>query len=1058
MKRASVVVGVLLALLAGLVTAAPASAAAAPPTPVPGAESLQVYTGEVSREDVRAIHELGVGEGGLRIAPGSTAKTVRVETILSGAQAKTLADAGINLDVQAGAADAQRQGDVTAQANGQTVFRQYGEPGGIKDELINIAAANPDIAKLVNLGQTHWGQDILAVKLTRNARRVEDGRRPATLYTAAQHAREWITPEMVRRLLNYYVDSYGTDPTITDLVNRTEVWFVPVVNPDGYDWTFQEGQRLWRKNLRDNNGDGQITPGDGVDPNRNYPYKWGYDNEGSSPNPASDIYRGPSPASEPETQAILGLADRVDFEFHINYHSAAELLLYGVGWQVATPSPDDLIYEALAGDDANPAIPGYDPDISAELYTTNGETTGHMHETYGTLAFTPEMSTCETAAEKYPDDPWTLETCEGGLGFTFPDDERLIQEEFEANIAFALAVAQSAPNPSEPVSPVGRTVPDLVIDPFAESYGSPQQVAVIARKSLRNLRLNYRINGGRIQRVGAELWEGGERYGDDGTTYFGEFRGVVEGAQLGDTVEVWFSANKRGSGRIESERFTYLQRRTSDAPVLVIANEDYTGVNPTYPAGTNAATYAFTHQQAIRDSGLTSELWDVDQQGVPHHLGVLSHFEANLWYLGDNRLTQDPEDELIEIFGDEYQDAAVAERQQYLTISVRDHLNEGGKLLHSGETVGYFGFIGDLLGGIYYGLDGAPSEECVVTEDLFSDCLIVADDFYQYYLGAYARAPVNGPSSVIGTGAPLEGLEATFANPAALDEAGSFTVTSDVLPVEEFPLFASNASSEYDIPNPDFEPVEGEWYVGVAHADDSFARLTRTIDLTGVTAAQAPQLQFQLSFNTEEGYDHVLVEAHTVGQDNWTTLPDLNGGTSSALPAECTAGFLLEEHPWLEQYLTLGNPCLPTGTTGAWNSFTGDSEGWDQVAFDLSAYAGQQVEVSISYVTDPSTGGVGVFVDDTRIVAGGQVLEAEGFETGLGPWTIAGPPSGSPPLSAAFERSQEVLDFAASVTTEDSVLLGFGIEQIESAEERAAVVGAALTYLLESTPAESLAG
>ena len=57
-----------------------------------------------------------------------------------------------------------------------------------------------------------------------------------------------------------------------------------------------------------------------------------------------------------------------------------------MGWQVSTPTPDDLIYEALAGDDANPAVPGYDPDLSAELYTTNGETTEHAHDRYGTLA------------------------------------------------------------------------------------------------------------------------------------------------------------------------------------------------------------------------------------------------------------------------------------------------------------------------------------------------------------------------------------------------------------------------------------------------------------------------------------------------------------------------------------------------------------------------------------------------------------------------------------------------------------------------------------------------
>ena len=72
-------------------------------------------------------------------------------------------------------------------------------------------------------------------------------------------------------------------PTITDLVDTTELWFVPVANPDGYDYTFTPGNRLWRKNLRDNDGDGRITANDGVDLNRNFPTKWGYDDEGSSP-------------------------------------------------------------------------------------------------------------------------------------------------------------------------------------------------------------------------------------------------------------------------------------------------------------------------------------------------------------------------------------------------------------------------------------------------------------------------------------------------------------------------------------------------------------------------------------------------------------------------------------------------------------------------------------------------------------------------------------------------------------------------------------------------------
>jgi hypothetical protein len=128
---------------------------------------------------------------------------------------------------------------------------------------------------------------------------------------------------------------------------------------------------------------------------------------------------------------------------------------------------------------------------------------------------------------------------------------------------------------------------------------------------------------------------------------------------------------------------------------------------------------------------------------------------------------------------------------------------------------------------------------------------------------------------------------------------------------------------------------------------------------------------------------------------------------------------------------------------------TGNSDGWQQATFDLSAYAGTQVEVSISYVTDPFTGGVGVFVDDTQVVVDGVADEQEGFEGGLGAWSVIGPPAGSPPSGGDFRRAQGL--FFSAVTTEDSVLFGFGIEQIESAAERAAVLGEALKHLLPST-------
>ena len=121
------------------------------------------------------------------------------------------------------------------------------------------------------------------------------------LYNALQHAREWLAGETCKRTLNYFTSQYGKDRQVTRLVNSRQLWFVCVSNPDGYEYTFTEGNRLWRKNLHDNDGDGQITNIDGVDPNRNFPTDWGLDDEGSSPDFASETYRGPAAASEPET-------------------------------------------------------------------------------------------------------------------------------------------------------------------------------------------------------------------------------------------------------------------------------------------------------------------------------------------------------------------------------------------------------------------------------------------------------------------------------------------------------------------------------------------------------------------------------------------------------------------------------------------------------------------------------------------------------------------------------------------------------------------------------------
>lgn len=336
------------------------------------------------------LAELGIDTQ--HVAQEKVGSKVRLEVVTTTRQAAKVRDNGFSAKVKVVDGKKASLAARAQQRAGFNVYRSYSDKGGIADELRATAKANPRIVKLVSIGRTVQGKEILALKVTKNARQTRDGARKSVLYGGAQHARAWITPEMVRRLTHYYVDGYGKDPKHTKLVNTTELWFLPVSNPDGYDFTFTEGNRLWRKNLHDNNGDGAITDGDGVDLNRNFPIKWGWDNEGSSPDPSSETFRGPRAASEPETRALDSLFRRIGFEFYINYHSA-ELLLYGIGRQVSTPSPDDVINVAMAGDDAHPAVPGYDPDISAELYTTNGDTDTHATVKYGTLGFTPEMTT-----------------------------------------------------------------------------------------------------------------------------------------------------------------------------------------------------------------------------------------------------------------------------------------------------------------------------------------------------------------------------------------------------------------------------------------------------------------------------------------------------------------------------------------------------------------------------------------------------------------------------------------------------------------------------------------
>jgi hypothetical protein len=966
-----------------------------------------------------------------------------------------------------------RQVAAAQAADGWQVWRPYartdvtvsgaaGNPtANIKTQLERLARRYSHIAKLVTIGQSLRGQPIYAMKVTKDATRVRDGRRPAVLYSSLQHAREWLAGETGRRTLRMFLDNYGREGTaigtddepiegvssreITRLVRTRELWFILVANPDGYDHTFNPANRLWRKNLHDNNGDGELTAADGVDLNRNFPTRWRYDDEGSSTEPSSETYRGTAPASEPETQAFLSLASRIYFSYNKNDHTFGRLLLWPPGWQVDTRYADEPLMTALAGDDERPAIPGFDPDVGAELYTTNGDTNDHLYAEEKTISYTPEGTGGTNT----------------GSGFIFQDVEADVQEEFERHVQFALDLARSADDVTRPDSHLGNKAPNFEEDTFDVSFGNPQTVQVNARRDLGRITMKYRMNGGNVRSRSTTEWNGGLRYGDEGDYWYHRVRGRVTGTGEGDRVRVWFESQK---GK-RSEAFTYEVRSDSGADVLVLAAEDYTGNSafPAYP-GTTGPNFLSYYTEALEAKGIEYDVWDWDAEGrrAPDPLGVLSHYDGVIWYTGNDNVTR------------ARATPGVADLEAHRTIiSVRDFVNEGGRVALTGVNAGrqY-----DL---VEYPQEGFPLEQCdgdlATTDD--GKCQPLSNDFAQYYLGSYLRSDAGGLDAagnvlpVTGLAAPLEGWEATLNDPAesaanhsseAHLETGSHVVTSSVLDPSIYPQFASEQAADWVTGGQSpLDPHTGSWYLHSQNIDQAYKRLTRTIDLRGKSSGQ---LSFWTSYNTEPDWDFLFVEAHTVnddgtGNDDWTTLregldPAGPSHTSQETGASCAGGWSDQLHNHLRHYVTFDpageGSCTATGTSGEWWAASGNSGGWQQWQFDLSRFAGKQVELSIVYATDWGTLTVpGVLVDDTRVTIDGAVAETS-FETDLGGWTVSGAhPAGPSENLNDWIRSERIFEDAAVTKSQFGLMFGFGFEGVNTAANRADLVGRTVDYLLD---------
>lgn len=286
-----------------------------------------------------------------------------------------------------------RDGIETQAAEGR--FHSYDETLA---EFTRLARDNPGIAALVHLGKTYEGRDIFALKISKDPG-VNDSTKTDVLITGCHHAREWISVEPPVYFANQLINGYAADGVLRHMVDRMQIWVVPIVNPDGL--VYSQGSpndqldatRLWRKNRRPISTSACET-GTGVDLNRNYNYQWRLrgdepcpqtsDDSGASDNPNSEIFRGVEPESELEVRAIKSLINDPArrFRLQLDYHNYSQLILYPYSFQ--RPGPPDL--STLAGlakqmSDEIKKVSGkvYRSQSGHELYTSTGTASDYSY-------------------------------------------------------------------------------------------------------------------------------------------------------------------------------------------------------------------------------------------------------------------------------------------------------------------------------------------------------------------------------------------------------------------------------------------------------------------------------------------------------------------------------------------------------------------------------------------------------------------------------------------------------------------------------------------------------
>jgi hypothetical protein len=281
---------------------------------------------------------------------------------------------------------------------GPMIDPEYHTYEEMTEELASFADAYPEIAFMESLGvSTLDNRVIWGFKISDNVGMNED--EPAVLYVSTHHGCEMIGMEYCLYLINHLLSNYGSDPGVARWVDDTEIWFVPLFNPDGYWAVYTDLNHQWRKNARDTNENYIFyeftdtlwtADHDGVDLNRNYSFNW---QMGGSHEPMDSHYRGEFPFSEDENQSMQKLATREMFQLAITFHSWGEVIIYPWDWD-GELSPDFPVISSIADTVGNriPTQDGTGTYYTYEGSATEGYIDNWIYADLGTIIMTLEVN------------------------------------------------------------------------------------------------------------------------------------------------------------------------------------------------------------------------------------------------------------------------------------------------------------------------------------------------------------------------------------------------------------------------------------------------------------------------------------------------------------------------------------------------------------------------------------------------------------------------------------------------------------------------------------------